>query len=188
MSAREELFRRVAGAFVSEDRANKLIDDVIAEAAPEVAALRASLEEMTRCRDNALRALYRDDVETDVDLEETIAAPFYGPGWDWDEADLMRVVREAVAAVRPPFAKLTEERDGLREERHSTNEALDDVVRELQMLRAQIAELETERDAVMAALEPRWELPPATQVRVREALTTARPQPPEPALGGTDAR
>lgn len=31
MSAREELFCRVAGAFVPGDRANKLIDNVIAE-------------------------------------------------------------------------------------------------------------------------------------------------------------
>lgn len=78
--------------------------------------LRAALDEMTRCRDNALRALYRDDVETDIDLEEEIAAPFYGPGWNWDEGALTPVVREAAAAVRPAFAKLTQERDRLRAE------------------------------------------------------------------------
>lgn len=112
------------------------------ESAAEMAKLRSDLEEMTRCRDNALRALYRDDVETDVDLEETIAAPFYGPGWDWDEADLMRVVREAVAAIRPAFAKLAEECDGLRAERHSTNEALSDAAEQLRVQRDRIAELE----------------------------------------------
>ncbi|MGW5123248.1 hypothetical protein ACWEQ7_04135 [Streptomyces sp. NPDC004069] len=79
-----------------------------------VTELDAQLAEMTRLRDNALRALHRDDVETDIDLEETIAAPFYGPGWDWDEADLQRVVSEAANAVRPAFGKLTQQRDELR--------------------------------------------------------------------------
>lgn len=81
-----------------------------------VRRLAAALTEMTHCRDNALRALYRDDVETDIDLEETIAAPFYGPGWNWDESDLKPVVREAADAVRPAFGKLTQERDRLRSE------------------------------------------------------------------------
>ncbi|MER5312745.1 hypothetical protein ABT034_33790 [Streptomyces sp. NPDC002773] len=35
MSARDELFRRVAGAFVNEDRANKLIDKATTEARNE---------------------------------------------------------------------------------------------------------------------------------------------------------
>ncbi|MCX4596153.1 hypothetical protein OG819_42830 [Streptomyces sp. NBC_01549] len=82
----------------------------------EVRRLTAALDEMTHCRDNALRALYRDDVDTDIDLEETIAAPFYGPGWDWDESDLQRVVREAAAAVRPAFGKLTQQRDKVRDQ------------------------------------------------------------------------
>lgn len=89
----------------------------------EVRRLSAALTEMTHCRDNALRALYRDDVETDIDLEETIAAPFYGPGWDWDASDLKPVVREAVAAIRPAFGKLTQERDRLRAE-HAAFEML----------------------------------------------------------------
>jgi hypothetical protein len=74
----------------------------------------ADFAEMTRCRDAAMRALYRDDVETDIDLEETISDPFYGPGWDWDESSLKPVVREAANAVRPAFGKLTQERDRLR--------------------------------------------------------------------------
>lgn len=85
----------------------------------EVRRLRPALDEMIHCRDNALRALYRDDVETDIDLEETIAAPFYGPGWNWDGSDLKPVVREAAEAVRPAFGKLTEERDRLRAELES---------------------------------------------------------------------
>ncbi|WP_170313784.1 hypothetical protein [Streptomyces filamentosus] len=53
MSARDELFRRVAGAFVSEDRANKLIDDVVAEALPELAALRARVAELEGAAEKA---------------------------------------------------------------------------------------------------------------------------------------
>ncbi|KQX43519.1 hypothetical protein ASD97_25950 [Streptomyces sp. Root63] len=36
MGAREELFRRVAGSFVDEDRANKLIDDLLHEEAQKI--------------------------------------------------------------------------------------------------------------------------------------------------------
>ena len=96
--------------------ADQLTGKDVPALAAEVRRLRPALTEMTHCRDNALAALYRDDVETDIDLEETIAAPFYGPGWDWDESDLKPVVREAADAVRPAFGKLTEERDRLRTE------------------------------------------------------------------------
>lgn len=88
--------------------------DEVEQARKRIAELEAQLAEMTRLRDNALRALHRDDVETDIDLEETIAAPFYGPGWDWDERDLQRVVREAADAVQPAFGKLTQQRDQAR--------------------------------------------------------------------------
>ena len=36
MSAREELFRRVVGSFVDEERANKLIDDLLHEEAEKI--------------------------------------------------------------------------------------------------------------------------------------------------------
>jgi hypothetical protein len=36
VSAREELFRRVAGSFVDEERANKLIDDLLHEEAEKL--------------------------------------------------------------------------------------------------------------------------------------------------------
>lgn len=101
---------RALGEFVAAARTD--VDALLAE----VHRLTAALDEMTHCRDNALRALYRDDVDTDIDLEETIAAPFYGPGWDWDESDLQRVVREAAAAVRPAFGKLTQQRDKVRDQ------------------------------------------------------------------------
>ncbi|BET51796.1 hypothetical protein RGQ21_67780 [Kitasatospora aureofaciens] len=38
MSARGELFRRVAGSFVDEDKANKLIDDLLHEEAEKIRA------------------------------------------------------------------------------------------------------------------------------------------------------
>jgi hypothetical protein len=79
-----------------------------------VVELEQQLAEMTRLRDNAVRALYRDDVDTDIDLEETIAAPFYGPGWCWEEHEIQPVVREAASAVRPAFGKLTQQRDEAR--------------------------------------------------------------------------
>lgn len=95
---------------------HELTDTDVPALLAEIRRQRAALDEMTHLRDNALRALYRDDVDTDIDLEETIAAPFYGPGWDWDEHDLQPVVREAANAVRPAFGKLTQERDRLRVE------------------------------------------------------------------------
>lgn len=48
---------------------------------------------------------------------------------------------------------------------------------ELERLRARVDELEAERAAVTAALEPRWDLHLYTQMHVLEALTTARPKP-----------
>lgn len=78
------------------------------------ATAEAERDQAFRRRDAAQRALNRDDVELDIDLEESIAAPFYGPGWDWDEADLKHVVREVVDVVRPALGKLTEERDRAR--------------------------------------------------------------------------
>jgi hypothetical protein len=91
--------------------ADQLTGEDVPALLAEVRRLRAELDEMTHCRDSALRALYRDDVDTDIDLEETIGAPFYGPGWDWDENDLQRVVKEAADAVRAAFGKLTQQRD-----------------------------------------------------------------------------
>ncbi|WP_318205353.1 hypothetical protein [Streptomyces sp. SCL15-4] len=105
--------------------------------------LRAELAEMTHLRDNALRALYRDDVNTDIDLEETIAAPFYGPGWDWDEADLQRVAREAAAAVRPAFGKLTQQRDKARQRAREYGELAARRESELIALRAELATART---------------------------------------------
>lgn len=117
-----------------------------------IAELEAQLAEMTHLRDNALRALYRDDVELDIDLEETIAAPFYGPGWDWDESDLQPVVREAANAVRPAFGKLTQQRDKARDELAELQTNFDTAIKgfnasamEITELRERVTELETER-------------------------------------------
>ncbi|MEU2510212.1 hypothetical protein ABZ621_36745 [Streptomyces sp. NPDC007863] len=112
MSAREELFRRVAGAFVSEDRANKLIDDVITEAlAPKLQQVADWL--MSQGHTIAARAL-------DEYIDSRVA----------DEASELDTLQIQVAE--------------LRAERHSTNEALDDAVRENAKLRARAAELEAE--------------------------------------------
>jgi hypothetical protein len=94
--------------------ADQLTGEDVGALLAEIRRLRAELEEMARLRGNSLRALYRDDVETDIDLEETIGAPFYGPGWDWDDEVLQSVVREAAEAVRPAFGKLTQQRDEAR--------------------------------------------------------------------------
>jgi hypothetical protein len=125
--------------------------DAAAALVAEVRRLRPALDEMTHCRDNALAALYRDDVETDIDLEETIADPFHGPGWDWDESDLKLVVREAADAVRPAFGKLTEERDRLRNELAAVAAFLDEQERA-----ARLFELPTPAwvEAVRAASVP----------------------------------
>lgn len=48
-------------------------------------------------------------------------------------------------AIAEALAKQAAELDALRQERHSTNEALNDVVRELRVQRDRIAELEAER-------------------------------------------
>ncbi|MFF5972267.1 hypothetical protein ACFY7C_12180 [Streptomyces sp. NPDC012769] len=52
-----------------------------------------------------------------------------------------------------------------------------EVGQELAALRVRVAELEAERAAVTAALEPRWDLHLDTQMHVLQALTTAAPEP-----------
>ncbi|MFD5564487.1 hypothetical protein [Kitasatospora griseola] len=76
-----------------------------------VRGLEADLTEMTHCRNAALRALHRDDIETDIDVEQAIAAVFYGPGWDWEDGEIQRTAREIAATVRPALAKTTQQRD-----------------------------------------------------------------------------
>lgn len=76
----------------------------------EVRRLNAELAEMTRCRDAAIRALHRDDIETDIDIEETITNALHGPGWDWeDERTPDRIARDVAPAVRPALAKATQQ-------------------------------------------------------------------------------
>jgi hypothetical protein len=83
--------------------------------APDPAAL---LAEMTRCRDNALADLYRDDVETDPHLPSVAADAITGMGFDWDDDRVVQDIADTVAsALQPAFGKLTQERDRLRIER-----------------------------------------------------------------------
>jgi hypothetical protein len=80
------------------------------EALAELARLQAELAEMTSCRDAALRALHRDGIETDIDVEEAIANALHGPGWDWeDERTPGRIARDVAPAVRPALAKATQQ-------------------------------------------------------------------------------
>lgn len=59
-----------------------------------------------------------------------------------------------IAAARTDVPELAAEVQLLRAERHSTNEALDDAVRELSVLRAQVAELEAQLPAVQEPENP----------------------------------
>ncbi|MFJ5923877.1 hypothetical protein ACIQF6_14890 [Kitasatospora sp. NPDC092948] len=77
-----------------------------------VQELEQQLAEMTRCRDAAIRALNRDDIDTDIDVEDTVANPLWGPGWDWeDEHTPRRIARDIAPEIRPALAKATQQRD-----------------------------------------------------------------------------
>lgn len=118
-----DLYARIYRAvYTSPDGA--ATEAVMAVVEPELAArdaenasLRAELEqarqqtiEMTRCRDAALRALHRDDIETDIDIEDTITNALHGPGWDWeDERTPTLIAREVAPAIRPALAKATQQ-------------------------------------------------------------------------------
>jgi len=80
-----------------------------------VASLVAALDEMTRCRDNAVRAAEREDVPIEFDLEGNLrdglagiaewresAEPDQAPDW---------LIDAVVRVVRPELARLTQERD-----------------------------------------------------------------------------
>lgn len=77
-----------------------------------VRELEADLTEMIHCRDNAIRALHRDDIDTDIDVEDTVANALWGPGWDWeDERTPRRIARDVAPEIRPALAKATQQRD-----------------------------------------------------------------------------
>ncbi|KDN86725.1 hypothetical protein [Kitasatospora cheerisanensis] len=74
--------------------------------------LATDLTEMTHCRDAALRALHRDDIDTDIDVEDTIANALWGPGWDWEDERTPRLIaRDVASEIRPALAKTTQQRD-----------------------------------------------------------------------------
>jgi hypothetical protein len=93
------------------------IDAILAAQTAEILRLRALVTEMTRCRDNALAALYRDDVETDPHLPSVAADAITGMNFDWDDERVVQDIADTVArALQPEFGKLTQERDKLRAE------------------------------------------------------------------------
>lgn len=85
----------------------------------EISRLKADLDEMTRCRDNALAYAERQHVpiqlddEIDIDGEELasrIEGELLGPGWDWDDDRTPGLLaRQMVAVVRPHLARLTDQ-------------------------------------------------------------------------------
>jgi hypothetical protein len=90
-------------------------DAILAAQTAEILRLRALVAEMTRCRDNALAALYRDDVETDPHLPSVAADAITGMNFDWDDDRAVQDIADTVArALQPAFGKLTQERDKLR--------------------------------------------------------------------------
>jgi hypothetical protein len=187
--APEEELGLTVGAVAEDGRPVALVFD--GEARVKVAGwltpvveLEQQLAEMTHLRDNALRALYRDDVDTDIDLDETIAAPFYGPGWDWDESDLQPVVREAASAVRPAFGKLTQQRDRARARVAELEAELKKYVGAEPAIAEEMAELGRRLDAVHDLCDAaeqqaeRWEHPlpvPAWVEQVRKAADGTAP-------------
>ncbi|MCX4752922.1 hypothetical protein [Kitasatospora purpeofusca] len=76
----------------------------------EVRRLQADRDEMAHLRDAALRALHRDDIDTNLDVERAIADNLCGPGW-WDDDTPSKVARELTPVIRPALAKATQQRD-----------------------------------------------------------------------------
>src|SRR5207248_4542559 len=92
--------------------------DELDQARARIAEVEAQLAEMTRCRDSALRALCRDDVETDPHLPDLFADGLRGL-YEWDdqpEPDQapQELVDRCVQIVRPAFGKLTQQHDKAR--------------------------------------------------------------------------
>lgn len=85
----------------------------------EIARPKADLDEMTRCRDNALAYAERQHVpielddEIDIDGEELVSrieGELLGSGWDWDDDRTPGLLaKQMVAVVRPHLARLTDQ-------------------------------------------------------------------------------
>lgn len=89
--------------------------DLVAEAKQ----LHADLAEMTRCRDNAVRAIDRMDVAIEFHLDEALADGLVGIAeWNEPEPDHAPkwLIDAVVRVVRPELARLTEQRDQLSAE------------------------------------------------------------------------
>lgn len=103
--------------FLERRKIEKTGVTIYQEQRDEVEQLRAELAEMTRLRDNALRALHHGDVEIDVHLDELLADGLHGLAeWDTEPSDQAPdwLINAVVALVRPVLAKATEQRDQAR--------------------------------------------------------------------------
>lgn len=75
----------------------------------QIAELEAKLEEMTRCRDSALRQLNREDDEAPFELEELISQGIDAVISDWEgDVPLERVIESIARALHPDVVKLEE--------------------------------------------------------------------------------
>lgn len=154
----------------------------------EITRLRALVAEMTRCRDNALAALYRDDVETDPHMPDLFADGLHGL-YDWEDqpepdSAPQELVDRCVRIVQPAFGKLTQERDSLRAEL-----ALARASAPLLIARDDLTELDTILTAERYRLDkgdgtpvpqPRWGANVRVSQAVQAALTGGDPPRPSP--------
>lgn len=79
----------------------------------EIDRQRAALTEMTHCRDNALRALQRDDIDTDPHLPDLFADGLHGL-YEWEDQPQpdqapQALVDRCVQIVQPAFGKLAQQ-------------------------------------------------------------------------------
>lgn len=79
------------------------------------AVLVEKLEEMTRLRDNAVRALNREDTEIPIDLEELVAQGLDAVIGDWEgDVPQERVISSIASHVHTDVAKVVEDRDAIK--------------------------------------------------------------------------
>lgn len=106
---RERKIRRHYAVFAPTVPVNMLL--------AELDRVRDERDEAFRCRDAAQRALYRDDIDTDVHLPDLIGDGLHGLAeWDTEPSDQAPewLINAIVDLVRPVLAKVTDERDRAR--------------------------------------------------------------------------
>jgi hypothetical protein len=162
-------------------------DAVLAVVRPELDQLRASLAEMTRCRDAAIRQARRDDIDVEPHLDDLFADGLHGL-YEWTDQpqpdaapDLL--VNTCVALIRPVLAKLTEQRDQARAELataqhaafHKAADVLDDIASKQDCFDDQQSQADAEHTRSSARA-----------IRIYAAATADAPKP-SAAVPGTSA-